>query len=56
MEKIKGRSTQDTNALGAQHIKEAFFFRRRLFEWDMFFLFYPLNWERVVKYLTLVSI
>ena len=33
--KNKGRSTQDINALGAQHIKGAFFFSRRLFEWDI---------------------
>ena len=31
---MKGRSTQDINALGAQHIKVAFFSSRRLFEWD----------------------
>jgi len=35
MEKIKERSTQDLNASGAQHIKGAFFFNRRLFESDI---------------------
>ena len=34
MEKPVGRSTQDINALGAQHIEGAFFFSWRLFEWD----------------------
>ena len=35
MENIKERSTQDINALGAQHIKGAFFFSLRLFEWNI---------------------
>ena len=35
MEKINGRSIHDTNALEAQRIEGAFFFSRRLFEWDM---------------------
>ena len=31
---MKGRSTQDMNALGAQRIEGAFFFSQSLFEWD----------------------
>ena len=33
--KLKVRSTQNINALGAHHIKGVFFFSRRLFEWDI---------------------
>ena len=41
MEISKGRSTPDVNALGARHIKGAFFFSRRLFEWDV----HSINFE-----------
>ena len=37
------RSTQDINTLGAQHIKGAFFFSRRLFEWYICSLYFFFN-------------
>ena len=36
VEKMKARSVQDINALEAQQIKAAFFFNRKLFEWEKF--------------------
>jgi len=40
VDKIKGHSTHDGNALGVQRIKGAFFFSRRLFEWDLIITLY----------------
>ena len=53
MEKIKGRSTEDINALGAPHIKGAFFFSRRLFEWDICSFSLTMTLRRVAYNFTL---
>ena len=46
--KIKGHSTQDINAFGAQHIKGALFFNWRLFEYDMLFFTFIIELWRVL--------
>jgi len=43
VEKIKGRSDRDINALGLQRIKGALFFSRRHFEWDTCYFRGPEN-------------
>ena len=44
-------STQDMNALEAQHIKGAFFFSRRHFEWDIcYFSFNHYNGESCLQF------
>ena len=54
---MKGRSTQDINVLGTQHIKEVLFFSLSLFEWDICYFFsLTVTLAKVVYNLTLYQL